>query len=358
MEDWINLNLIKKTTPVNFNDLLNIFKTSKEIFKAAPSEIAGVTKLSLPTVQKIFSIKKENRAKKEISLAKKLGFSIITIEDEAYPEPLRHIHNPPVILYINGKIKPSDKVAIAVVGARKASPYGVSVAEWLGEKLAEMGLTIVSGMARGVDSSAHKGALQVKGGRTFAILGSGLDIIYPPENKILYKKIRDNGAVISEFPLGTPPNAWNFPARNRIISGLSFGVVVVEAGEKSGSLITANFAMEQGKEVFAVPGSIKSPSSKGTNKLIKDGAKLTETLEDILEELPVELEKKSKEKIKPAVTEEENKIMLCLEKKEMVPEEIIAQAKLKPQVVTSLLLQLELKGLVKRTSGNFYFLID
>lgn len=357
MENWVCLNLIKKDIPVNMHNLLEAFNYNpREILAAKLTELRGIKGIGPSAAEKILALKNTDIAKGEIESARKKGFTIITIMDKIYPDILRNIHNPPIVLYIKGRLLPSDKNSIAIVGSRNASPYGLSTAQWLGEQLAEAGLTIVSGMARGIDSAAHSGALKADGGRTMAVLGSGIDVIYPPENKTLYKKIAENGAVISELPLGTPPNAWNFPARNRIISGLSMGTVVVEASQRSGSLITASVAIEQGREVFAVPGSIKSSTSKGTNQLIKDGAKLVEDLEDILEELPVELEKKSKEKIQYQANEAENKIIKCLKEKEMIPEEIIDKTGLKPEEINSLLLLLELKGIVKRVSGNYYFL--
>ena len=199
-----------------------------------------------------------------------------------------NIYDRPAFLYVRGNLN-KDDINIAVVGSRQASTYGKYTTEKISRELALKGLTIVSGMARGLDSAAHRGALTAHG-RTVAVLGSGLDVIYPPENKKLFADIIQNGAVISEFPLGTPPRSTNFPARNRIISGMSYGVVIVEAGEKSGSLITARLALEQGREVFAVPGSIDTAGSRGTNKLIKQGAKLIENVDDILEEILPQLE--------------------------------------------------------------------
>ena len=202
---------------------------------------------------------------------------------------LLNIYDRPVFFYVLGRLDKED-VPLAIVGSRNASTYGRYTTDRISRELALRGITIVSGMARGIDSCAHRGALAAKG-RTIAVLGSGLDVIYPPENKKLFAAISSNGAVISEFPLGTQPLSYNFPARNRIISGLSYGVVVVEAGEKSGSLITAKLAMEQGREVFAIPGTIDSASSRGTNSLIKQGAKLIENIDDILEDILPQLER-------------------------------------------------------------------
>jgi DNA processing protein len=206
----------------------------------------------------------------------------LSLSSSDYPEYLKEIFDPPTVLYYFGDVKPDD-VCMGIVGSRKSSEYGKNTAKSFASKLSQNGFAVVSGMARGIDTKAHEGALESEG-KTYAIIGSGLDIVYPPENKKLMQKIIDNGAVISEFPPGTKPNPYNFPIRNRIISGMSLGVIVVEAGLRSGSLITANLALEQGRDVFAVPGNINRIINKGSNKLIKEGAKLVENIDDILEE--------------------------------------------------------------------------
>lgn len=208
----------------------------------------------------------------------------ISINDAEYPGILKKIHSPPKVLYINGSFKEEDDFAVAIVGSRRASRYGIEMSEKLGYDLALRGITVVSGMARGIDSAAHRGALKANG-RTIAVMGSGHGHIYPAENKDLYKKIAESGAVISEFEDDVSPLPRNFPIRNRIISGLTLGIVVVEAAKNSGALITADFAIEQGREVFSVPGKISSLTSEGTHELIKDGAKLVASAEDIMEEL-------------------------------------------------------------------------
>jgi len=287
--------------------------------------------------------------------------------DNNYPENLLAVDDRPAFLYARGKLD-KDDINLAIVGSRIASAYGKYTTERVSRELAQKGITIVSGMARGVDSAAHRGALAAHG-RTIAVLGSGLDIIYPPENKSLFTQIAENGAVVSEFPLGTPPLANNFPARNRIISGMSYGVLVVEAGEKSGSLITARLALEQGREVFAVPGSIDAATSRGANKLIKEGAKLIENVDDILEEIIPQLEK-----TKPAMAATERRVksethrkeidLTSLEKQiisfisneKIHADEIIAESKLPPADVLSALFSLELKGLVVQHPGKHFSL--
>ncbi|GIX46622.1 MAG: hypothetical protein KatS3mg131_0833 [Candidatus Tectimicrobiota bacterium] len=210
---------------------------------------------------------------------------VIPFVDARYPRPLRWIPDPPPVLYVRGTLVPEDELAVAVVGTRKPSAYGRLQAQRLSAELVRCGLTVISGMARGIDSLAHASALEA-GGRTLAVLGSGINVVYPPENRRLYTAISEQGAVLSEFPLDTKPDRWNFPRRNRLISGLSLGVLVVEATTTSGSLHTARHALEQGREVFAVPGRVDSPSSRGTHGLIKHGAKLVEDVEDILAEFP------------------------------------------------------------------------
>jgi len=226
-----------------------------------------------------------------MDMMSKTGINIVTCLDELYPKNLLNIYDRPPFLYVLGGLEQED-IPVAIVGSRHASTYGKYTTDRISRELALRGITIVSGMARGIDSCAHRGALAAKG-RTIAVLGSGLDVIYPPENKNLFTAIAQNGAVVSEFPLGTQPLSYHFPARNRIISGLSYGIVVVEAGEKSGSLITARLAMEQGREVFAIPGTIDSASSRGTNSLIKQGAKLIDSIDDILEDILPQLERSS-----------------------------------------------------------------
>ena len=222
---------------------------------------------------------------REIERLQATEISVTTLGEADYPEALRWIPEPPPVLYIWGTLRHEDSLAVAVVGSRKPSPYGQLAAQRLSTELAQYGFTVVSGLARGVDSLAHQGALQA-GGRTIAVLGSGINVVYPPEHRRLYEAIRDQGAVVSEFPFDTKPDRWNFPRRNRIISGLTLGTLVVEASDQSGSLHTARHALEQGREVFAVPGRIDVPSSRGTNNLIKRGAKLVEGIDDILEEFP------------------------------------------------------------------------
>nr|MBU1328251.1 DNA-processing protein DprA [Candidatus Omnitrophota bacterium] len=288
IERLIILNMVKDIGSVRTQALLKHFGSFEKVFKAGAEEIGRIKEIGSAIGSRVPQAIKDIDLKKEMDLIKKHGIKVITFLDKDYPENLKNIYDPPVVLYVKGGILPDDKLAIAIVGSRLASFYGLQTAEKLSFELASHGITVVSGLARGIDSSAHKGALKAKK-RTIAVLGSGLANIYPEEHKDLAQKISESGAVISEFPMTMIPDKGNFPRRNRIISGLSLGVVCVEAAEKSGALITCDCALEQGREVFAVPGKVDSMTSKGTNRLIKQGAKLAQGVEDILEELSIEL---------------------------------------------------------------------
>jgi len=284
IERSIVLNMIEDVGSIRARRLLGHFGSLEKIFKADENDFKGIKDIGPVLAVRIPRAIKEINLKKEMDLIKKHGIRIITFLDKDYPGNLNNIYDPPVVLYVKGRISQEDETAVAIVGSRLASFYGMQTAERLGFELASHGITVVSGLARGIDSSAHKGALKAKK-RTIAVLGSGLANIYPEEHRDLAEKISESGAVISEFPMRTIPDRGNFPKRNRIISGLSLGVVCVEAAERSGALITCDCALEQGREVFAVPGKVDSMTSKGTNRLIKQGARLAQCAEDILEEL-------------------------------------------------------------------------
>lgn len=368
---WIALKWVEGVGNVGFKTLLTAFGTPKEVFAAPHSMIKVVPGIGEQTAHQIKNFSEWAKVEKEMDCAKRAGVSIMTLQDPLYPPHLARIYDPPAYLYVQGCLKEED-VNVAFVGSRTASTYGLFTTERLCRELVLRGVTIVSGMARGIDSAAHRGALTGRG-RTIAVLGCGLDVVYPPENEKLLSQIAASGAVISEFPFGTPPNAPNFPARNRIISGISLGVVVVEAGEKSGSLITARIALEQGREVFAVPGSIDVSGSRGTNKLIKQGAKLIENIDDILEELipqarrmavsnrkepsgdnAVDHWRKSEPVADMAFTENEEAIWQVLSQKPVSIDEIIASTgRLAPEVLMSLL-SLELKGVIEQKPGKMY----
>ena len=265
-------------------NLFNKFQNPEDIFKAPKKELLKVEGIGDKHIESIKNFDNWDKAGQELEKIEKRGIKLLPLNDPDFPDSLSHTYNPPPYLYMYGEILPQDKLSIAIVGSRMPDQYGRLMAESLSGELTSLGVTIVSGMARGIDSIAQSEALK-RGGRTIGVLGCGLDIVYPPENVKLNKKVSQNGAILSEFPLGTPPLAQNFPRRNRIISGLSLGVVVVQASEKSGSLISASFALDQNKEVFAVPGNANKKLSRGANWLIKRGAKLAETVDDILSEV-------------------------------------------------------------------------
>lgn len=284
------------------------------------------------------------------------GIGVITIAEEAYPPELKRIYDPPPVLYWLGSRLPGEGLKIAIVGTRRATPYGLKVAGELAAGLAEAGVGIVSGLARGIDAAAHRGAIK-GGGLTWGILGCGVDIVYPREHRELYRQVMEHGAIISEFPPGTPPDAGHFPARNRIISGLAAGTVVVEAAARSGALITADLALEQNRDVFAVPGPITSRYSQGTHNLIKQGAKLVNCVTDILEEYePQSLWNLPREEARASVTLNaiEEKVLAGLESTPSHLDVIMTVTGLPPGELNTALIMLEMKQLIRRLPGGFY----
>ena len=292
-------------------------------------------------------------AEKELELIKKHGASIVPITSDEYPESLKHIHSPPFCLYVLGKLPRHNIPHIAVVGTRKASHYGLKMSQDLSRELSRSGVVIVSGLARGCDTYAHIGALE-GGGLTVAVLGTGLDTVYPRENDKLFNKIAKQGAVITEFPFGTPPLPHNFPARNRIISGLSQAVIVAEAPLKSGAMMTARMALDEGREVFAVPGKTTSDKSSGTNQLIKDGAMLVDSAEDILKAFSIEVKKESKADQRVKLNGNEEKIIEAVSDEPVHIDSLLNKTGLAIKDLSYILLDLELRGLIKQLSGNLY----
>jgi len=276
---------------------------------------------------------------------------LVTWADASYPELLRHIHDPPLFLHALGEFADADQYAVALVGSRDASAYGRQMTAQVGEALAAQGITIVSGLARGIDAAAHAAALRA-GGRTIAVLGSGIDVIYPSEHHRLHMQIAKNGAVVSEYPMGAPPDAENFPGRNRIISGLSLGTVVIEATERSGSLITAQYAVEQGREVFAVPGPV-GLRSRGTHQLLRQGAALTEGADDVLREIAPHLRGTLKP-VAPVVTAIEAAVLAHLDETPRAIDELLGRTAVSVGVLLETLLMLELRGLVRQLPGQHF----
>ncbi|MFH1337090.1 MAG: DNA-processing protein DprA [Candidatus Zixiibacteriota bacterium] len=348
---WVGLSMAPGIGNILFKRLLQAFGSPEMVFKASSRELQRIEGIGPKAVEFLRRFDWKKRVEKELRSLEKIGGTLITWEDEQYPIHLKQIYDPPPLLYILGSLNPRDQLAVAEVGSRYPTTYGKYAAERIAQGLSRRGVTIVSGLARGVDSSAHRGALSA-GGRTIGVLGCGIDIIYPPENRDLYDQVAAQGAVISEFPLGTSPDSDHFPIRNRIISGISLGVVVVEATLRSGSLITARFALEQGRDVYAVPGNVDSARSGGTNRLIKEGAKLVSRAEDILEELlPLFPPVPEKEIPQPKLSEEEEKVFSILEGKAMHIDQLISQSKLSSAKVSAILLSLELAGHIKQLPG-------
>jgi DNA processing protein len=346
------------------NALLKHFKSPELVFDSKSQEVEAH---GVPTevADDLFSSKSAERAEQEWSRAQELGVNIVDILDPAYPPLLREIFDPPIVLYLRGKRWNSEKPQLAIVGTRRPTSYGINCAERLAQDLAARGLAITSGLARGIDTGAHRGALRA--GITYAVFGSGLDFVYPKENRKLAEIVEENGAVISEFPLGTPPAPQNFPIRNRIISGMSLGVVVVEAAEYSGSLITVRLGLETNREIFAVPGNITSPNSFGPHALIRQGAKLVSSWEDVVEELPhpireqilapliAQMKAQKQAGPQPQLDEAAQKIWKLLSVQEAISiDTLLSKSLLSTSDVYSVLLELETNHYVRQLPGKKY----
>ncbi len=359
MKDMVSLLSLVSVTGVGsqrIRKLIAHFGSAKKVLRATVSELCQVDGIDEKIAQQIKQTVNREFVDDQLFQTEKYGAQIVTYWDDHYPEILKRIYDPPALLFIKGCLSQQNEKNIAVVGTRSPSENGKWIAEKLGKDLAGYGVCVVSGMARGIDTCAHRGALKGDG-TTFAVLGCGINIIYPPENKKLYDQIVDQGAVISEFPMHTEPAGVHFPRRNRIISGLSLGTVVVEAGEKSGALITAYMALEQGREVFAVPGNIRNHQSRGPHRLIKEGAKLVESVEDILVEIPQLKEqnfKKDEKDILKSLSESERKIWQVLSEKPSHIDQITNLVNMSTSEVLALLLSLELKDFVKQLSGMMF----
>jgi DNA processing protein len=355
---WIDLKAVSGIGNVAFRRLLERFDTPEAVLKASPAALSGIKNMTPAIVEGIAKGEWQRFAEEECRRLEASSARLITYISHDYPKSLFEIPDPPPFLYVKGELR-CRETSIALVGSRRATSYGLMTAGKLAEGLAHHGVCVVSGMARGVDTAAHKGALQA-GGRSIGVLGCGVDKIYPPENRALFEEMVGKGCLLSEFPLGTMPLAENFPRRNRIISGLSSGVLVVEAAEKSGSLITAQYALEHGRDVFAVPGNISFATSRGSNRLIKQGAKLVDCVEDILEELPgygstsaeTPLFQTSPRTF--ALSPKEAAIYEILARSPLHIDDIISQTELTAGEVSSMLLHLELKGAVTPLPGTHY----
>ena len=347
---WVALAMAPGVGSILFKRLTEAFGSPEGVFQASAKDLGRVEGIGPKVVSSLKRFSWEGQVAKELRGAEKIGARLVTWDDEDFPPRLKQIYDPPPILYVLGSLKPLDERAVAVVGSRYPTTYGQMFAERIAMGLSQQGITVVSGLARGIDSSAHRGALTA-GGRTIGVLGCGIDITYPPENRKLFGEVAAQGAVVSEFPLGTPPDSDHFPIRNRLISGVSLGVVIVEATLRSGSLITARLALEQGREVFAVPGNADSARSAGTNRLIREGAKLVIRAEDILEEISLPLRAVKEAPPQPRLTEEEAKVFSTLGPRAAHIDQVIALCSLPSARVSAILLSLELAGHVKQLPG-------
>ncbi len=353
---WVGFNMVSGIGPARLKALLDRFGGAERAWQAGSLELAraGLDRRSL---QNLLAARDRVDLDAELQRIVDAGASVVTLADEHYPRLLREIHLPPPVLYVKGALVPEDQWALAVVGTRHAKTYGREVTRHLAGSLARNGITIVSGLARGIDSEAHRAALAAHG-RTIAVLGSGIDTVYPAENRGLAEEIVGAGAVISEYPLGTKPERRNFPPRNRIISGLSLGTLITQAGNGSGALITAYFALEQNREVFAVPGSILDRGCYGTNRLIQQGeAKLVQDVADVLEELNLTMVSQQAE-VRAVVPENrtEAQLLKLLSEEPLHVDELGRGSGLPIAQVTGTLALMELKGLVRQTGGMHYVL--
>ena len=369
---WIGLNCVPGVGSITSKRLIEAFGTPKHVFSASQGELRSVDGVGGELARRIATFPVEEVLEREVAAVERAGITLCTLHDEDYPPQLVTLYDPPPVLYVRGALMASDQLAIAVVGSRRPTAYGRSVAERLAGELASLGFTVVSGLARGIDGLVHQAALSA-GGRTLAVYGSGIDLVFPAEHRELADAIAERGALISEFPMGVPPVAHNFPRRNRIIAGLALGTVVVEAAAKSGSLITARCAMEQGREVFAVPGPVITGNSRGAHRLIKQGATLVEGVEDIIDALPLHFramleEAQAAEGVStsepepasvlvppaPRVSASERALLALIQEEPRPIDRMIEESGLAPSAVSGLLVQLELKGLVARGPDSCY----
>lgn len=360
--DWLTLHMTPGLGPAGCRILLDRFGGPEKVLAADSQALGKIPGIKHDAVQALLKKSAADAAEREFQAICRQGVSVITWLDQDYPDLLRNIHNPPLLLYVKGNRASLSRKGVAIVGARAASTYGQDIARHVSFLLAQKGMAVVSGVALGIDAAAHRGALAADG-VTIGVLGCGVDVVYPFHNRELFQAIPAHGALVSEYPLGTKPDGFRFPARNRIISGLSLGIVVVEAARRSGSLITAQLALEQGREVFAVPGRIDSRKSEGSHRLLQDGAKLVQCVDDILEEFaldfaaskPVNTRTTAGTKQERAdLSGEEQKVYSFLDAYPKSIDEIITATGLAANKVNELLLLLELKGLIDALPGRLY----
>jgi DNA processing protein len=371
IEHWLKLSNADGVGPVTFAKLLNYFGSPQRALIASVGELMKIEGIGWRTAESIVSSRDKFDSTAELDLAEKFGVWLVHLQDERFPALLKQIYDPPPVLYVKGTLTESDNLAMAIVGSRRCSLYGSEQSSRFAHILAAAGFTICSGMAYGIDTAAHHGAL-VAGGRTLAIQGCGLASVFPPENRKLFDKIAQSGACLSEYPLRYEPLAENFPPRNRIIAGLSLGTIVIEAGTNSGALITAKMALENNREVMAVPGKIDSPLSRGTHRLIKQGAKLVDSVEDIMEALgsigsrlsghvdaisdsvSAKVETPLFDVKMLNLTSAEKSVVECLHAEPLHIEQVISDSQLPAGSVSAAIVSLRLKGLIKQLPGNMF----
>ncbi|MEA3494172.1 MAG: DNA-processing protein DprA [Candidatus Margulisiibacteriota bacterium] len=363
MKHLLAINKIEKVGPVTIKKLWEHFGSIENAWEANAENILQVEGINKNAAEAFIQNRNKIDLNQELEAIRKSDIKVLTLEDKNYPTTLKNIYAPPPVLYLKGSLQKQDEKAIAIVGTRRASRYGKEIAKKLAYELSSMGFTIVSGMAAGIDTVAHQGALEA-GGRTLAIFGTGVDVIYPRSNKELSEQISSSGALISEFPIGADPDKGSFPRRNRVISGLSMGTIVIEGDYTSGAMITAKCALDQGREVFAVPGNVEIDQSKGPHWLIKNGAKLVETVDDVLEELNMVRPVMTNDKLKMTnecrnyseLSDEQKKIVevLSLEPKHI--DRIVIETSLAISQVSSLLMMLEVKKIIRQLPGKMFIL--
>lgn len=367
LEAWLILRSVKGLSDGTICTLVRHFGGPKAVLSASPSElqhVAGLRASVATALRKPPDADVMAQVRKEMRLIEKGASTVITILDATYPPRLAMIPDPPPLLYVRGTLPSSGDHAVAIVGSRRATPSGALMTQEISRSLAAMGFTIVSGLARGIDAAAHRGAIEAKA-KTVAVIGCGVDRTYPPEHVKLRKEIEVNGAVVSELPLGSPPLPHHFPRRNRIISGLSLGVIVSESSQKSGALITARFALEQNREVFAIPGAVDKKKHQGAHGLIKQGAKLVEEARDVVEELLPQLDESFRDQVKnagfqeetaasPVFTAREQQVLSLFHDEPVSIDEVLMHVSLAPAEIMSLLLTLELRGCIQQVPGSCY----
>ena len=353
--------MVEHVGPVRVRQLLQHFGDAPAILRASKQQLMFVRGIGEDTAEAIANWEKNVDLAAELKRCEEFGCHVVTQDDAEYPEMLRQIYDPPIVLYVKGTLTAADKNGVAIVGSRQTTHYGIEVARKFGYQLAYVGVTVVSGGARGIDTAAHQGALSAKG-RTICVLGTGINIVFPPENAELFARIAESGAVVSQYPFNRQADRQSFAIRNRIVAGMTLGTVVVEANLTSGALITANFAVEYGRQVFAVPGRIDSPRSKGCHDLIKKGAKLCEGAEDILSEFEYLFPASNRPPtvnetgVLPALTlsENEQKVYDALDKEPTPMDDVIRQCGLPASAVSVALLSLEMKRAVRQVPGKLF----